>query len=330
MRYRNIWVEAEVCGIAQVAENVMEIKLQPQVGTVPFSVGSHIDVMVPINEVMEVRSYSLVGEYTPNTPYTIAVKKLPSSRGGSSYMWMLEQGNRIKISHPTNNFELAYNSKNYLLVAGGIGITPLVGIAEVLAKDPSNKVQMFYIGKNETDMPYLERLKNCLDSRLTIHFSESMGTCDTQEIIKLAGEDTLLYLCGPLPLMNAVRKNWEQSEWPNTHIRFETFGASGKMAPQAFKVIIPRYNLEILVDENDTLFNALEHVGIPMMSDCLKGECGLCMVDILEHSGIIDHRDFFLSDDQKEENHKFCSCVSRVANGAITIEVPYQGETISK
>lgn len=305
MRYKNIWMDAVVGKVKQVAANVREIQLLPQTTAVPYSVGSHIDVMIPINDVMEVRSYSLVGDFMEGEPYTIAVKRLKSSKGGSLYMWTLEEGNRIKIAQPVNNFELAYTANDFLLVAGGIGITPIVGMAEILAKKDNVTLKMFYLGAEPDEMPYIDYLKKILGNKLTLHYSDEKGTFDVQSIVDLAGQDTLLYLCGPLPLMNAVRKCWEKSTLPNNHIRFETFGASGLLAPQKFKVHIPRHQKEITVEENESLLNALENSGIDMMSDCLKGECGLCMVEIMEHDGIIDHRDFFLSEAQKKKTKSF-------------------------
>ena len=136
MRYRNTWMEATVVRTQQVAANVMQLQIAPEKGTEKFTVGSHLDVSVLINDIPEIRSYSLVGSYDPKAPYTIAVKRLPQSRGGSQYMWRLKEGSKIRISQPTNHFELGFGAQNYLLIAGGIGITPIVGMAQQLAHRP--------------------------------------------------------------------------------------------------------------------------------------------------------------------------------------------------
>ncbi|UWX53904.1 PDR/VanB family oxidoreductase [Maribacter litopenaei] len=325
MRYRNTWMEATVVRTQQVAANVMQLQIAPEKGMEKFTVGSHLDVSVLINDIPEIRSYSLVGSYDPKAPYTIAVKRLPQSRGGSQYMWRLKEGSKIKISQPTNHFELGFGAKNYLLIAGGIGITPIVGMAQQLAHRPEKQVNMLYLGQSSEEMPFIQELQELLGYRLTLHFSDADGLFDTARLLEMVDERTQVYLCGPIGLMNAVRKTWEQSPFENTNLRYETFGASGLFAPQKFMVNIPGYNKQIEVKENETLLHAMEAAEIDVMYDCKKGECGLCQVDILEYTGDIDHRDFFFSEAEKGENKKICACVSRVANGNITIDTAYRG-----
>ncbi|MFX0557841.1 PDR/VanB family oxidoreductase [Maribacter sp. CXY002] len=325
MRYRNTWVVAVVKGTQQVAANVMQLQIEPETGTEKFTVGSHIDVSVLIDDIPEIRSYSLIGSYEPNAPYTIAVKRLASSRGGSKYMWNLQQGSRIKISQPSNHFELGFGAPEYVLIAGGIGITPILGMAQQLADRPDKKLRMLYLGQSKEEMPFIETLQELLGDRLILHFSDDEGFYDTSKLLDLANAQTQVYLCGPIGLMNAVRKTWEGSAFEPTNLRYETFGASGLFAPQKFTVSLPRFKKEIVVSENQTLLNALEEADIDVMSDCKKGECGLCQVDILAYSGAIDHRDFFFSEAEKGENKKMCACVSRVANGNITIDTAYRG-----
>jgi vanillate O-demethylase ferredoxin subunit len=309
-----------------VAENVMQIQLAPSEGTVGFSVGSHLDVMVLIGESQEIRSYSLLGTPQSNTSYTISVKRLSNSRGGSAYMWSLEKGSRLRISQPTNHFELDYRAKEYLLIAGGIGITPILGMAEQLTGLEDKTVRMLYLGQSVQEMPYLERLSAILGDRLIIHFSEKQGRYDMTNLLELATAETQVYLCGPIGLMNAVRKVWEDGPYDLQQLRYETFGASGLFAPQEFCVTLPRFNLTLNVKSNQTLLSALDEAGIAVMYDCKKGECGLCQVDVLEYSGDIDHRDFFFSESEKGENKKMCACVSRVANGSVRIDTGYRGK----
>jgi len=326
MRYSNTWEEATIEVVEQVAANVMQFKIRPKNGTQKFTVGAHLDVSVLINDIPEIRSYSLVGSYEPHAPYTIAVKRLPQSRGGSKYMWSLKPGNKIRISQPTNHFELGFGAMDYLLIAGGIGITPIVGMAQQLADRPGKNVRMLYLGQSQAEMPFTETLQEVLGDRLTLHYSDDEGFYDMAQILELANDKTQVYLCGPIGLMNAVRKTWEESPFETTNLRYETFGASGLFAPQKFIVTIPRFKKQIEVQENETLLHALEAVDIDVMYDCKKGECGLCQVDILDYSGDIDHRDFFFSDAKKGENKKMCACVSRVANGNITIDTAFRGK----
>lgn len=327
MRYKNSWINATVVAIEQVAASVLQIQIQPDSGTIkPYTVGSHINVSVLIDGKTEIRSYSLVGEYQSNASYIIAVKLLPSSNGGSKYMWSLKAGFKIRISQPTNNFELSHNTNNYLLIAAGIGITPIIGMAKILNRKAGLEVKMLYAGNNKEEMPYVNDLQSLLGSNLMLHYSDTQGFYDTSELINLANAKTQIYLCGPLPFMNAVRKTWEDGPYENSNLRFETFGASGLFAPQEFLVKIPRFDCEVVVKKNQTILQSLQRAQIDVMSDCKKGECGLCQIDILEYSGDIDHRDFFFSASEKRKNKKLCACVSRVANGEITIDTAYRGK----
>lgn len=324
MRYRNSWMGATVADIKQVADNVRQITIKPHSNAEPFTVGSHIDVSVYINDLPEIRSYSLIGRDASNETYTIAVKRLENSRGGSAYMWKLKMGDKLTISSPVNHFELNYNSTKYLLIAGGIGITPLVGMAEVLQNRANTSVQLVYVGKHASEMPFIKRLSEMLGDRLILHYSQESGRFDVQNIIEMASPDTTVYLCGPLEFMNGVRQSWEQSEFDNHQLRYETFGASGFFAPQSFKVKLPRFNVELEVPKHQTLLQVLTASGIDVMYDCQKGECGLCQVDVLEYTGDIDHRDCFFSEHEKQTNKKICSCISRVANGDLVIDTAYR------
>ena len=127
--------------------------------------------------------------------------------------------------------------------------------------------------------------------------------------------DTELYMCGPIRLMDAVRREWVGHGLPVPNLRFETFGNSGAWAPERFRVSIPSLGREVVVDEDASMLEALEDAGVEVMWDCRKGECGLCTVRVLGCDGQIDHRDVFLSDEQKKGDTSLCSCVSRVATG---------------
>ena len=150
------------------------------------------------------------------------------------------------------------------------------------------------------------------------------GSTSTAEIARLApgGE---LYVCGPIGMLEAAKRAWQQSGRPVDRLRFETFGNSGRFATEPFKVKIPRLGMEVEVPQNQTMLEALEAAGVEMIFDCRRGECGLCALDILETDGIVDHRDVFFSDEEKATNEKLCTCVSRVAGGGITVDTAGPG-----
>jgi ferredoxin len=132
-----------------------------------------------------------------------------------------------------------------------------------------------------------------------------------------------MYVCGPVPLLDAARHAWEASGRPAAGLRYETFGNSGRFAPQAFHVRIPRHALDITVPADCSLLDALERAGVEAVFDCRRGECGLCTLDVLALDGEIDHRDVFLSAHEKQRNTRLCACVSRVV-GSVTLDSSYR------
>ena len=132
-----------------------------------------------------------------------------------------------------------------------------------------------------------------------------------------------MYVCGPVPMLDAVRRQWAASGRPVAELRYETFGTSGRFAPQPFRVEVPRQRIDIVVPADSSMMDALHAVGVQTLHDCKRGECGLCAVDVLALDGEIDHRDVFLSEHEKAENRRICTCVSRVV-GSIAIDSAYR------
>ena len=247
------------------------------------------------------------------------MKLLGDSRGGSAYMWSLKPGAQLTISTPGNHFDLGRGRPEYLLLAGGIGITPIFTMALALA-DIGADFRLLYACRRKEDAALADELRERIGDRLQMFVDEDGGRVDLDsEITRLAlgGE---LYVCGPIGMLEAAKRAWQKSGRPVEQLRFETFGNSGRFASQPFKVNIPRLNLVVDVPQNQTMLDALETAGVAMISDCRRGECGLCALYILEVDGIVDHRDVFFNDEEKAANAKLCTCVSRVAGGSITID----------
>ncbi|MDZ7876200.1 MAG: ferredoxin reductase [Saprospiraceae bacterium] len=194
MRFRKDWNKATVVATKIVAQNVIEIELLPANGAIPFSVGSHIDVQVYVNQKPEIRSYSLVGELNDNDTYKIAVKKIPNSRGGSAYIWQLSPDDVLTISQPNNHFELNLFQKKYLLIAGGIGITPMLGMAQVLAKRNAD-FSFLYLGNEANEMPFVEDLQALNLKNLEIFESNQNGIYDFEKPIGNLDPTTQVCIC---------------------------------------------------------------------------------------------------------------------------------------
>jgi vanillate monooxygenase ferredoxin subunit len=322
MRYALSWTDAQVRHIRPVTPTVRLFEIVPdRGGPEPYPVGSHINVEVFIRGLPETRSYSLVGEPAADC-YRIAVKRLPESRGGSAYMWSLTEGARLTITHPQSHFDLEYGHAEYLLIAGGIGITPIYGMALNLARRGAN-LRMAYAARTRAELAFGDELRDVLGPRLQTFVSDEGRHLDIRSALTDLGPGGLAAVCGPLPMLDEVRRVWRELERNPGDLRFETFGSSGTRASEAFRVRLMPQNREIVVPETQSMLDALNRAGFEIMSDCERGECGICAVDVLDVEGEIDHRDVFFSDEQKKESHKMCTCVSR-AIGTVTIDTAYR------
>lgn len=315
------WTDAVIQSFQDVTPTVRELTLAPVKGAQAFDPGSHLQVQVLVNGKPQMRSYSLVGQ--PDAlSYRIAVKCLPDGRGGSLAMWRLNVGDRLRITAPQNYFPLDLTAPAYLLVAGGIGITPLVLMAQTLAQRGA-VVQLLYGARTDEELAFSSVLIQSLGDRFKTFVAAKGAVIDFEAAIASLAVGGQLYICGPAPMLDAARRAWALAGRPPANLRFETFGNSGRFAPEAFEVLIPRENVRLRVEADETLLDALEKVGVQSLSNCRRGECGLCAMDVLAIDGEIDHRDVFLSDQEKQENRRLCICVSRVI-GTVTLDGAYR------
>ena len=320
------WMQAQVVALRDVTPTVREFELRTDAGTaVNWEPGAHLQVQVMTAQGrLQTRSYSLVGEGGGDSVWRIAVKRLDDGRGGSLAMWRLAVGDRLQVSTPQNHFPLDTRAPGYLLVAGGIGITPLVLMAERLAavaRSTGVPLTMLYGARHAGEFAYGERLREALGDALVLH--EGAAPIDFARAIAALPTGGQLYTCGPVPMLEAVKRAWQAAGRAPADLRFETFGSSGRLAAQAFEVRVPRHDLAITVAPDCTLLEALEAAGVETLSDCRRGECGLCAMDVLAVDGEVDHRDVFLSEHEKQATTRICACVSR-AVGSITLDSSYR------
>jgi ferredoxin-NADP reductase len=312
------WRDGVVRATRDLTPAIRLIEIEPKGEFVTASPGSHINVSVMIRGRPDIRSYSIVGPCADGV-YRIAVKLLENTRGGSAYMWSLRPGARIALSAPANHFNLALGRSEYLLMAGGIGVTPIFTHALALAEAHA-RFRLIYACRSRADLALAEELAGRLGDRLELFLSDEGKRIDiAAELRRLDGEGEL-YVCGPIGMLEAAKRCWRESGRPLDRLRFETFGNSGAHPSVPFVIKIPRLGIEIAVDANQTMLDALEEASVGMIFDCRRGECGLCALTILAADGIVDHRDVFFSDAEKAENQKLCTCVSRVYGSSITVD----------
>jgi vanillate O-demethylase ferredoxin subunit len=186
------------------------------------------------------------------------------------------------------------------------------------------RFRLLYAGRRREAMPFVDELHARLGDRLALRISEEGTRLDLAAEIASLHPQGELYLCGPMRLVDSARRAFQASGRPSENLRFETFGSSGKHAPEAFVVKVVDRGVELTVPENRTMLDVLRDAGVEMMFDCLRGECGLCAVDVVAVDGEIDHRDVFLSEAQKSEQKKICACVSRAVRGSITVDTGFR------
>ena len=311
------WGTARLSATRDLVHDVRLFEIEPLTGFVAPTPGSHIRLMVEINGRPDIRHYSTVGPCRDGR-YRIAVKRLADSRGGSAYMWSLSEGARLTIAPPANHFALRYGRPEYLLLAGGIGITPIYSMALALAEAQA-PFRLLYTCRRADDLALAEELRGQIGDRLQIFLDErGEGRCRrgnrppafTRRALRVRADGASrgdeggvarTRPCGRSPALRDLRKQ-------------------RPLSSESFSVRLPQLGRTIEVPANQTMLSALEAAGIDVISDCRRGECGLCAVTILEVAGIVDHRDVFFSEAEHQAGEKLCTCVSRVVGGSVTID----------
>ncbi len=331
MRHNDLWHSATLRAHRDLSPHVREFEIRPEGGLKPWSVGAHLNLRLPIDGRDEVRSYSLVGlpeQAEAAGAYRIAVRRADPSRGGSRHLWSLETGDELLIGEPNQYFELGLKATETLLVAGGIGITPLLGMAQLLARQGA-PLRMLYAAKSRRDLVYADMLRDALGDRLRTFCSEAGEHIALDAEIAALAPGAQMALCGPLRLLDASREAWARAGRPQADLRFETFGNSGRHVAEPFWVELPRHGLRLQVPAERSLLDVLEEAGIDTLWDCKRGECGLCALDIISVQGQVDHRDVFFSAEQKQANQHLCACVSRVSGGGVVLDSAYRPDAIT-
>jgi len=326
MRNSLQWHSATVRSHRELSATVREFEIRPEGGVRPWSVGSHLRLRVQVDGRGEARSYSLVG--LPDDPaadevYRIAVRRAEPGRGGSRWLWQRAIGDELLIGEPNNHFEIGAKAPHTLLVAGGIGITPILGMALLLARQGAS-LRMLYAARRVDELIYRDALQAALGGRLQSYCSDAGQRLELNDEIAALPPGGQLALCGPLRLMEAARDAWQRAGRPLADLRFETFGNSGHLQAAPFWVELPRHGLRFEVPTGRTLLDMLEEHGVQALSDCRRGECGLCAMDIVEVQGTVDHRDVFFSSLQKQANQRLCACVSRVSGGGVVLDSAFR------
>lgn len=304
----------DVVGRAEAADGVVALTLgHPDGGELPrWKPGAHIDVHVPGEDEPVVRQYSLSSKPEDRTSYRIGVLREPDGRGGSKAAHdTLVPGSTVTVSWPRNNFRLA-PAERYVFVAGGIGITPVLPmIAE--AEHAGADWQLVYGGRSRSSMAFRDELA-VYGEKVTLVPQDEDGPIDVPGLLGTVRDGTLVYACGPESLLQTVEHAMER--WPKDSLRLERFAPKPveRTEPDTpFQVEFADSGAIVDVGAEETILEAAENLGMPVISSCKTGTCGTCETRIV--SGSADHRDSILSYSEQEAGETMMICVSRAADG---------------
>ncbi|ARD70019.1 VanB family Oxidoreductase/oxygenase BbdH (plasmid) [Aminobacter sp. MSH1] len=318
MSLMNVRVEE----IADEAEDIRSFTLVSVEGgqLPPAEPGSHINVHIPGGPV---RQYSICGHAADTSRYVIAVKKEPNSRGGSVGMHNnVRVGDVIRIDGPRNNFKLVDGDGEALLVAGGIGITPILSMARYLSS-VGRPFRLQYFTRSVACTAFHDELTG-EEFNERVHFQYALQPDAVKAYLRrlLVGppHNAHLYVCGPKPFMDTVL-DIAGAHWPPDHVHVEYFSADPKATSEdgSFEVELARSGKTIMVSEGQTIVEALESHGISVELSCEQGVCGTCLTGVLE--GVPDHRDAVLTDAERAANDRMTVCVSRALSDKLVLDI---------
>ena len=314
------YIEAEILGRRNLTERIAELLIGAADGSAlpPGEAGSHIELRFGGPTGRFLRHYSLVGPLAPGRApepfWRIAVQREDRSRGSASIHATFRKGTRLQVSRPIGTFKLGQQPGHVLLVAGGIGVTPILSMTRSLSLR-RRAYSVFYAGRSRAEMAYVDEILAIGGDRVTIHESDRAGNPDLRSLLSSQPEGTIVYVCGPGPMIDALRATATTLGWARDRVRFEVFNAAHRPSDVGLDVEL-RSGRRIHVGAGTTILDALEAAGVDTLSDCRRGECGLCLTGVTPGEAVIDHRDSVLSDGERAEGRQLCICCSRLSNGA--------------
>jgi len=322
MHSRDDFFTVHVASAGPAARGIQRFELRhPEGGALPpFTAGSHIAVRTPSGAP---RQYSLANDPHETDRYVIAVKREVNGRGGSlSLVDGVRSGASLQIAPPENLFILDERAKSFVLIAGGIGITPIMSMVAELQRKGLRKFKLIYLTRDAEGTAFLDALSAPeLQGKVTIHHDngDASNAFDLWPALEKPGSVSgqHVYCCGPPPLMDAVRDM--TGHWPAAAVHFETFGGDTKPhnddAP--FEVFLDRSGLTLTVPVGQSIIEVAREAGVMVSSSCESGTCGSCKTRLLE--GEADHRDMVLMSDEQADF--IMVCVSRSKGDRLMLDL---------
>ncbi|MGE8081215.1 PDR/VanB family oxidoreductase [Peribacillus loiseleuriae] len=282
-----------------------------------FSGGAHITTKIQSEQALYERHYSLTNDIDQNEYYQIAVGRNTNSRGGSVY-WHdhIKEGDQLEISYPKNHFPLSFSAKHHVFIAAGIGITPFLAMASHL-KNQGKTFELHYAAPSKELCAFYPYLSSVYPEETHFYFSRTDRRMTT-EVMKNQAIGTHVYFCGTEGMVKEFAEAAKLYGYPESSIHFELFTPPDFGPLYAFEVELKQRNQILQIPEGATLLEVLLENDIDAPYSCKVGGCGSCQVNVL--NGEVDHRDVFLTDEEKNEANVVLTCVSR-AKGCLVLDL---------
>lgn len=309
-----------VSDVACEARDVMVIELRsPDGGDLPgFTAGAHLEISLPNGLV---RHYSLCNDPCERTRYRIGVALARNSRGGSRFIHQyVRVGTTLAVTGPRNNFPLDSSDGECVFIAGGIGITPIMAMIRE-CESHGRSWRLFYCNRTRLRAAFYEDLLEIAAGRCQFHFDDELGGrfFDVPAALADLSLDSHVYCCGPVPLMEAVKA--ASTHRPGANVHFEWFSAP-EMEPvpeKPFRVVVRSTGACYEVPAGKTILQVLEDNGAGVPAACCEGLCATCRTGVVE--GIPEHRDFVLSQAERDANDQMMICVSRSRSDVLVLDL---------
>jgi dimethylamine monooxygenase subunit B len=285
----------------------------------PFSGGSHVVVLIPDGDKTYRNPYSLMSSPFDTTVYQIAVRREEGGRGGSKRLHdSVSVGDTLQVTHPINRFALDKRSLNHVLIAGGVGITPMLSQLEEL-RVGITPFELHYSYRGTAHGRLARSITRSSKGRIDLNDSSTGRRLDLHAILERQPLGTHVYICGPQKMVASVLDAARELGWPESHIHFEEF--IEQAVGVAFSATLKRSGITVNVAPELSLLEAAEQAGVEVPYLCRGGACGHCETDVLELDGEILHADVWLSDEIKHANTKIMPCISRALCKNLVIDL---------
>ncbi len=313
-----------VDSVVNVAQGIVLLRLVAPGGlALPrWAAGAHIDI--ECGETGLSRQYSLCGDLNDNSAWEVAVLRDPGSRGGSEWIHRYATvGATLRVRGPRNHFRLnEAGVRRVVLIAGGIGITPIMAMAQ-RAKSAGMDYEIHFSGRSRNTLAFVDALKRSHGSRLHVYVSDEGNRNNFDELLARPEAGVQIYACGPSRMLDALQEVVDRHGWSEAALHAEHFvNVSSLLDPEhevAFEVELKNSGLTLQVPKDKTLLDVLRASNIDVQSDCEEGLCGTCEVGVV--SGEVDHRDSVLSPSEKQENTRLMACCSRCSSKKLVLDL---------